>query len=164
MTRFFVSALPNLKDGDKFVEAMQFIGSIEFRHIQTHFRKINGIWISIFVDNYFKYSPRSLLIILDNMKKLGIRHSMIHKSLLNYTKKVEGIITQLSLVDQISFIQILNYCNRSELEYLYKDTFTAISKSVNSNASFMEGGNESKLLRLTQFRQTDERQRTKILA
>ncbi len=135
----FVSALSNLMDGDKFIEAMEILGSVEFTLIQQNFRKINGICLSIFTDNYSKFSPKSLLLILENMKKIGIRHSTVNRALSGYAQKVEKILVQLPLVDLISFVKILNYCGNRRLEYLYSDVFQAIKQATPSNDKFGKG-------------------------
>lgn len=110
---------------------MQFIGTIENTYIKIHFRKLNAIWISIFVNNHNKFSPKSLVIILENMEKVGIRHSGIYQGLLKYVKKVDPILSKLSLTDLICFIKVLNYWNREKkFSEIYKEVFNLISQKV----------------------------------
>ena len=131
MALYISQAIGELRNGDRFWEALQFLGNIEHTFIKTHFRKINGICINIFSQNYKKFPPKTLVIILDNLYKIGVRHSLIPSSLTKYWKRVNRFVDRLSITDQICLLRVLNYSRKNKATIgMYHNVFDQIYKSV----------------------------------
>mmetsp|Transcript_16630 Transcript_16630/g.14529 ORF Transcript_16630/g.14529 Transcript_16630/m.14529 type:complete len:407 (-) Transcript_16630:19-1239(-) len=128
---YFPNAMRDINDGEGFIESLEIVTKMDHGLIKQNFRKFNGISIGIFASHYQKYPPKELAVLLDNINKLRIRHSIIPKSLMKYVQTVERIIDQLTLTEKICFLRILNQSRKgSATPKIYDRLFKSINTSV----------------------------------
>lgn len=73
----FLSCFEQLTSGKKFLQLLQILEKLEPEYFETHFRKLNGLWISIYSTHNAKFSPEEIVGILDSFKTLKIKHKSV---------------------------------------------------------------------------------------
>lgn len=127
-------ALSQVTTGEGFVDAVQFLSVMDQTYIQLHFRKLNGLCLSIYSKNYKKFSPKDHVVILQSLKKIGISHSSIKKAMQDYIIALSTSLDNLDLTDLISYMKLLTQDRLiKNVDKIYNSVFDNILKEYEDN-------------------------------
>lgn len=130
----FQSALAQVMGSECFPAAMQFIGNIEPEYIRRHFRKINGICISMYTRHADTFTPKEHILIVKNMEKSGIKHKSVQKATLHYLKNSLNRLEKFKLSEIVFLLKLGNAVipNVEKAETFYISVLTELCYRIES--------------------------------